>query len=271
MSDEITAAELEKAARNIGRIADYLAARRDWDLPASTEEAVGAIRDAADSFAEYLNAIMTARQVPVASEMRPPTDPLTAAELDTARLEKFSVFLNQLRQWFSRRGEADLPTGAGDQLQEIQAALATTSWAADALLTTNEVRRAAAASERGEYGEVVEVDREARLVLEHTDSTPLIQEFKGVVELTPDAKQLLQEFYEKHDLDHGPLEKRRLRDKVVRWIESTPEGQVLVLKISGLHGRPELYSTYQSRAGHIDDLIGDLTDDPVPEEAPDGN
>jgi len=229
----------------------------------STEEVLAATRDAADSFTEYLTAVMTARQIEISTETQPTPDLLPPAELDASRLEKFTVFLNQLRQWFTRKDDATLPPDGEDHLREIYAALTTTRSAAESLLAVAEARRAAADREATEHGEIVEVDRQARLVLEHTDATPLLQEFKGVAELTPEAKGTLQEFVDEHELDLGPFEKRRLQDRVLRWIESTPEGQVLVLKISGLHGRAEVYSSYQSKAGTIGDLIGDLTDEPT--------
>jgi hypothetical protein len=68
MPDEITIAELEKAARNIGRVSGYLGARRNWTLAYSTEEVLSATRDAADSFVEYLTAVMTARQIEISTE-----------------------------------------------------------------------------------------------------------------------------------------------------------------------------------------------------------
>lgn len=263
MSDEITIAELEKAARNIGRVSDYLGARRNWTLASSTEEVLAATRDAADSFTEYLTAVMAARQIKISTESQQTPDLLPPAELDPSRLVKFTDFLNQLRHWFTRKGDATLAIGGEDRLREIHSALTTTRSAADSLLAVAEARRAASDREATEFAEIVEVDREARLVLEHTDATPLLQEFKGVAELTPKAKEILQQFVDEHELDLGPFEKRRLQDRVLRWIESTPEGQVLVLKISGLHGRAEVYSSYQSKAGTIDDLIGDLTDEPT--------
>jgi hypothetical protein len=263
MPDEITIAELEKAARNIGRVSGYLGARRNWTLAYSTEEVLSATRDAADSFVEYLTAVMTARQIEISTERQPAPDLLPPAELDASRLEKFTSFLNQLRQWFSRKDDATLPSEGEDRLREIHAALTATRSAAESLLAVAEARRAAADREAAEHSEIVEVDREARLVLEDTDSTPLIQEFKGVAELTPEAKGILQEFVSEHELDLGVFEKRRLQDRVLRWIESTPEGQVLVLKISGLHGRAEVYSSYQPKTSPSDDLIGDLTDEPT--------
>ena len=263
MQDEITVEELEKAARNIGRLAEYLGARRNWTLNSGTEEVLASTRDAADSFVEYLTAVMTARQIEISTARQPAPDLLPPAELDATRLEKFTTFLTQLRQWFLRKGDATLPSAGDDRLREMHAASTAARSAAESLLAVAEARRAASDREAAEHHEIVEVDRDARLVLEHTESTPLLQEFKGVAELTPGAKAILQEFMAEHELDLGVFEKRRLQDRVLRWIESTPEGQVLVLKISGLHGRAEVYSSYQSKAGTVDDLIGDLTDEPT--------
>ena len=45
---------------------------------------------------------------------------------------------------------------------------------------------------------------------------------------------------EGHDL-------RRLHDKMLKWIEGIPIGQVLVIKLSGLTGKPNVYSSYQPK------------------------
>jgi len=105
----------------------------------------------------------------------------------------------------------------------------------------------------GDLGPVAKVDADARLILENTDLRPLLQEFKGVRELTVLTKEQLQSFLAKQGIEFGKNETRRLHDKVLRWIEGTPAGRVLVIKISGLYGKPEAYSSYQPKETVIPD------------------
>ena len=105
----------------------------------------------------------------------------------------------------------------------------------------------------GDLGPVAEVDADARLILEKTDLRPLLQEFKGVKELTVVTKEQLHSFLAKQGIEFGKNETRRLHDKVLRWIEGTPTGRVLVIKISGLYGKPEAYSSYQPKETVIPD------------------
>ena len=105
----------------------------------------------------------------------------------------------------------------------------------------------------GDLGPVAEVDADARLILEKTDLRPLLQEFKGVKELTVVTKEQLHSFLAKQGIEFGKNETRRLHDKVLRWIEGTPAGRVLVIKISGLYGKPEAYSSYQPKETVIPD------------------
>lgn len=248
MAEQITTEELEKAAKNTARISEFIAARRTWRLPRGSKEALGAARDAADKFGEYLTVLMTARQIHSVDEIQAPPAPLPPAVMESARLEKFSDFFKQLKKWFVDHGEASLPYEGHDALRSIQASLAVTCWAAESLMAAIETASSGAHGTGAGFGPAVEVNREARLVLEDTVEVPLLQEFRGVVELTQEAKSLLDEFLAEHEIDLGPYEKRHLQDKVLRWIESTPEGQVLVFKISGLHGRPEPYASYRPKA-----------------------
>jgi len=71
---------------------------------------------------------------------------------------------------------------------------------------------------------VLEVDSNARLVLEDHELKPLLQTFQGVTELTAGAKETLEDFLAK-------------------------QGQVLVIKLSGLTGKPNVYSSYQPKSG----------------------
>ncbi len=256
MADPITLQELEKAAKNTARLSEFLAARRTWTLGGGAKEALAATRDAANNFGEYLTALMTARQITSVESIQAPPAPLPAAVMESARIEKFSDFLRQLKKWFVNHGDTPFPAEGYETLRSIQASLATTYWAAASLIEAVDAAGSATHPAAVDFGPVVEVDREARLILENTEERPLLHEFKGVVELTAEAKKLLDNFFAKHEIDLGAYEKRRLQDKVLRWIEGTPEGQVLIFKISGLHGRPEPYASYRQKAKKVEEGQG---------------
>ena len=252
MSGQITTQELEKAARNIERISEFLAVRRGWILADGADEALEDARKAAANLGEFLTALMTARQIEPAAEAPSPPETLPPEEVSTARIARFTDFLNQLRQWFAKRSDAEIPAEGEEAVRSIHLSLGTACTAINGILAAHEAASAAAEAEAEEkiagLGPTVEVDRSARLILEDTAELPLLQKFKGIVELTPEAGETLDGFLAEHKIEFSQYEKRRLQDKVLRWIESTPEGQVLVLKISGIHGRPEPYSSYQARS-----------------------
>jgi len=259
MSGQITTQELEKAARNIERISEFLAVRRGWILASGADEALEDARKAAANLGEFLTALMTARQIEPAAEVPSPPEPLPSDEVSAARIAKFTDFLGQLRQWFAKRSDAEIPAAGEEAMRSIHLSLGTACTAIADILAAHEAARAAAEAEAEEkiadLGPTVEVDRSARLVLEDTAELPLLQEFQGIVELTPEAGETLDGFLADHKIEYSTYEQRRLQDKVLRWIESTPEGQVLVLKISGIHGRPEPYSSYRSRSDAMETEI----------------
>jgi len=96
---------------------------------------------------------------------------------------------------------------------------------------------------------VFEVDSTARLVLEDHELKPLTQTFQGVTELSPGAKETLEEFLTKQNVKIEGHDLRRLHDKMLKWIEGVPLGQGLVIKLSGLTGKPNVYSSYQPKGG----------------------
>jgi hypothetical protein len=98
-----------------------------------------------------------------------------------------------------------------------------------------------------DLGPVAEVDMRARLVLEDTVQSPLTRQSRGVVELTKETKDRVQEFFADQGVTYGGQELRRVHDKVLKWVEGIPEGRVLVIKLSGLSGTPQPYSSYQPR------------------------
>ena len=95
---------------------------------------------------------------------------------------------------------------------------------------------------------VLEVDPNARLMLENSELKPLLQSFKGVTELSPVAKGKFEDFLATQNVSFEGPELRRLHDKLLKWIEGIPLNQILVIKLSGLSGKANVYASYQSKA-----------------------
>jgi hypothetical protein len=177
-----------------------------------------------------------------------------SAKISAARLSKFGDFLDQLQAWFSSQNDSEIPAGSDEAVQSVHGALALVCAAVDSLLTpvkTPETPPPKVDNLIGEIDDspVLELDSTARLILEDQELKPLTQTFKGVTELTLGAKEMLDGFLTKQGVKIEGHDLRRLHDKMLKWIEGIPLGQVLVIKLSGLTGKPNVYSSYQPKGG----------------------
>lgn len=264
MTERITTEDLEKAARNLERLAVFVGERRSWILGNGCEEPALATRETAQSLADLLGGWsedLDGEPVPILK----PAALEPAGKISAGRMAKFSEFLDRLYGWFESHQHSDLPEAAEVTVASIRSSLSTTANALTELLGPAAAfaggeppAPAATAVDESEpadlgpltspdLGPVAEVDMRARLVLEDTPEVPLLQEFRGVVELTTEAKDQVREFFAGQGVPVEGNDLRRLFDKVLKWVEGTPEGRVLVIKISGLSGKPQPYSSYQSR------------------------
>jgi hypothetical protein len=280
MPEEITSHELEMASRNLERMSGFIGERRGWLLGTGGEMVAAYASKTTASLAEGI-ADLTNGRIELPSSVQQPPELEPAAKLSADRLSKFADFMEQLRQWFALHDDAELPPESDDIVHSMQASLAVTSEALQLLLgpaaletpsqkesifaagelaspPTDEVPpiaeapRPEAAREPepltgDDLGPVAEVDPNARLILENTELRPLLQKFRGVIELTPEAKKLLEDFLTQQRIEFGDYEMHRLQDKVMRWLEAAPADRVLVIKISGLYGKPAAYSSYQPK------------------------
>jgi len=238
------------ASRNLQRMSGFIGERRGWLLGTGGEMIAAYASKTTASLAEGIADLTDGRIEPPSSVQQPPElEP--SAKLSADRLSKFADFMEQLRQWFVLRGEVDLPPESDDLVHSMQASLAVTSEALQLLLghaafeTPSMKESSAAVAELPSAP--MEEDPNARLILENTDLRPLLQKFRGVVELTPEAKKQLDDFVAKQGIEFGEYEMHRLHDKVLRWLGAAPADRVLVIKISGLYGKPAAYSSYQPK------------------------
>ena len=247
----ITIEELEKAASNIERISAFIGERRDWIVGEGGESKAKAIRDGAKALAKKLAEISGIEPDPEL-RLKLPAKLEPSAKISAARLSKFADFVDQLVAWLSSQNDAEVPEGSDKVVQSVHGALALVGASVDSLLTpvkTPETPPPKVDDLIGEIDDspVFELDSTARLILEDHELKPLTQTFKGVTELTVGAKEMLDGFLTKQGVKIEGHDLRRLHDKMLKWIEGIPIGQVLVIKLSGLTGKPNVYSSYQPK------------------------
>jgi hypothetical protein len=188
---------------------------------------------------------------PVDSEIRQPPGLEPAGKVTPPRLVKFAEFMNQLRGWFSAHDGTALPEGADPLVRSLRASLAGTIAAIEELCGPPKTTEAEVLAEdplvTADLGPVAEVDMTARLELDNIASRPLLQIFRGVTELTPDAISMIDRFFANQGITLEGAERRRFHEKALKWIKGTPEGQMLVVRLSGLSGKVEAYSSYKPR------------------------
>jgi len=247
MNDQITVEELEKASNNVQRLFGFIGERRDWVLASDAEGAATSLAEAVRSLAVVV-ASLTDSDDAESLVVRQPVKLEPSGRVTAARLTKFTDFIDQLRMWFSAHDGATLPEGSDGIIHSLQASLAGAIEAVEQLL--GPAAPVVPESEpliSGDLGPVAEVDMSARLELDNIASRPLLQIFRGVTELTPEAISMIDRFFAKQGIEMDGPEKRRFHDKALKWIKGTPEGQMLVIRLSGLSGKVEAYSSYKPR------------------------
>jgi len=251
--------QLLKAAANLGRIADFVSGRSSWQPPPETVDSLEHLVTASRTLSGTV-ASLGGNPDPAVLEPLPASDP--GAVLEAARVERFAAYLEEVDRWFKGL-EGATPSEPGyDTLNTIATAVAGIGVAIEHILATRsssavnpgapahppaEVESALDASPDDGSTVVVPSGPGSRLVLEDTEETPLLQTFKGNVELTHGAQEAIRSFLATNAIELNSYETRKLEHKIQRWIEATPEGQSLVLKIGWLSGSREPYPSYVSR------------------------
>jgi hypothetical protein len=249
----ITIEELDKAARDIERISVFIGERRDWIVGDGGDAQAAAIQDGARALAKLL-VDLTGIEPDPECKIKLPPKLKSSTKISAARLSKFADFFRQLHSWFTSQSEAPIPENVETAVQRLHGSLALVHAAVESLLmpaVADEppLPRPEDLLREIDDSPILEVDPNARLVLENSELSPLLQDFKGVMELSPAAKGKFEDFLAEQNLGFEGPELRRLHDKLLRWIEGIPLNHVLVIKVSGLSGKLNVYSSYQSKSG----------------------
>lgn len=239
-------AQLAKAAATVGRVAAFLESHRTARLDPAVSSAAGTVRDAASALAALVRARLPDGARPAAPDVADaPTGPL-----DLDRLSRFATYLGDLRRWFTELGEIGLSPPAVMHLEDLLGALQTIQDAVTSFVSAEARGAAAAVHHRPTPPSdpptaTRELTVSSRMVFHHTPDRPLLREIQGQQELTEEAKELVARFLDENDLRDATA-RHRLETRMLRWLEATPSGQVLVLKMGALTGRPEPYPTYMA-------------------------
>jgi hypothetical protein len=242
MADQLSDADLQRASENLKRLHGYFAARSSWAAADdAAAELLSAIRSTVDDTVKAVATIMEKLGIMAPSSIRfgaAPQQP--GGQLDAATLGKFQKFLGQLMTWFQSRADAAVsPTGA-KLLRELHGSLVGTRIALAVIIDGEPPAEESSPSQQ----QAAIPPKRAKLELNDTSETPMLIDFQGKTELTGDARDLLAAFLEENELEMPEYKRAKLEENVVRWLESAPEGMMLVIKIGGLHGRYEPFPSY---------------------------
>jgi len=252
---------MAKAAQNLERLADFIGVRRRWTVSEAGRAPAKAARKAGEAIAEVICRI-SGGEIATPIGVEQPSELEPAGEVSSVRLARFADYLGQLSRWFEDRSGARLPSGMEDHARSIQRSLAATDEALQLLLDDRAPKPEPESQEAGfdepepltrpDLGPVAVVDPDARLVLDHTWQKSLLQKRGGMMELTPETVKKLDTFFSEQGFEFNSHERRRLYEKVQRWIEATPNKRVLVLRVSGLSGKPDILSSFQPKEDEDD-------------------
>ena len=271
MSQESLTQQLAKANGDVTKLCEFFAARKDWDLAADAGQPAHGLLAAATKLDEHLNGLIRASGAEPADPLQPKTTSVDAGSHAGARLVRFAAFLQDLDTWLVAQPE---PTNDPDEitaLRDMEANLSTIITMVAALTTTpdqpSDEEFAAGDDGASQAAETDDMPGEAiaakieglpkQLVLDDTEEKPMVHEFQERNELTTECKELVDGFLAAWSVDYSYYKHKKLLDRLLRWITTAPEGQVLVLKMTTAEKPYEPYPSYVSR----EVLAGDVSEE----------
>jgi hypothetical protein len=285
VAEKMTGDELGKAATNLKRIEEFLSVRLEWHLELEGFEALRHLDSAAASMIRTMDPMLDAHGIRAGWGDHIAPEQLPTSKFESTQLDRLAAFMVELDAWFRSHTDAEAEQGAAPKLGDIYGALQTIRKAIDPILEASPFRdqvpeqkpladleaedpsdasdespapdqtevAPAVAPTTGVIaagpvgGVVLAASSEDRLVLENNELKPMLQTFHGETELTPDAKELLDEFLGRHKVELSGYLRNKFDSEVERRIRSTPTGQVLVVKIGDLEGNPKPFFSYQPK------------------------
>jgi len=262
MSQQLLTVKLVKANANMKKLSEFFVARREWDFPLETEPSILDLAGAVSDVAEELRMLMAQCGANPAGEKIPDVNELGDGTHDPARLQRFMVFLRDLRVWFAAQTGPPTESDGIAALREMDGHLSCMITVFRDALKLQKSRPPAPPAAPDPETEVqnpepsepppekkpVEFGKcPPQLVLDDTEDDPMVQEFQGREELTPECEQLADAFIAAWDVELSYYNRKKLLERILRWIMSAPDGQVLVIKMKTIEEPHEPYPSYVSR------------------------
>ena len=259
MSKESLAEKLAKANRDVTKLCEFFAPRRGWNLAHDAHEAARDLAAAASTLDDHLTALIARYDSQPVQHVLPDVGLLPTGELDNGRLKRFAIFLHDLDAWLSAQScPTDYPEGV-DELRGMEANLACIIELVEAISSSPDPSTAPGSpADDAPQAEVpVSPARECtstgpddgpqQLILDDTDERPLVQELQGIKELTEDCQKLVDDYLTAWGLEYSYIKRKKLLERILRWITSAPEGHVLVMKMKTAEEPFEPYPSYVTR------------------------
>lgn len=258
--------KLAKANANMRKLCEFFAARREWDYPPETEQAITGLASATAHLSDELRKLMALCGANPTAARIPEVRSLGTGTHDPDRLQRFVVFVRDLGIWFSAQTSPPTESGGiaalremdghvgsldqllGEGLRALKEAKQTERQQADPTPAPAPEPAAPPPTEPDEEIEEEEYEGfENQLVLENRENRPLIQVFQGREELTPECERMADKFLAAWQVDLNNYQRKKFLQKIQRWITSAPDGQVLVIKMKTIEEPYEPYPSYVSR------------------------
>jgi len=271
MSQDPLIEKLAKANGNVKKLCQFFAARSQWTLAAECEPSARDTTAAAGKLDEHLKDVIRASGADPTSPFQPSVTPQDVGTHDSARLDRFTAFLLDLDAWLVAQPGPSKDPDIIAALQEMESyvfsivrmtgsikgepeAPATKTPAAETFATeapgpADDGATQAAEPSEGAHATIASAPEGVpqQLALDDTDEHPMVQDFQGMNELTEECKNLVDGFLASWGLEYSRYSRNKLLERILRWINSAPEGHVLVIKMKTVEEPYQPYPSYISR------------------------
>jgi hypothetical protein len=257
----MTTKELEKAAHNLRRSEEFLAARGRWTLDSVGRTLMRSTHDTVQDMCQTVEAILLYNDIPLKTDPRQEADQVPTSTFDVDRLQRFASFFDRLHQWFLNHAKGEVEAGAEALLGQIYGSLMAIHRSTGKFLewSSDDSQSAVAPEEAPESPPAIPpaasamVDRvfdgapskkttkparptitRPHLVLSENLSDPWYQWVSpSDIKLTESARKRIFKFLVDHGVEFFKYQMEQFADEVRRRIENAPEGYILVIKIGG--------------------------------------
>lgn len=261
MSQKTLTAKLVKANANMKKLAEFFVARREWAFPSESEPSILDLAGAVSDVDEELRALMAQCGASPAGETIPDVQDLGEGTHDPARLQRLMVFLRELRVWFAAQTGPPTESDGIAALRAMDGHISCMisvfrdamkqqedNTPVEARVPQVEEQESVPSQQPSETDPPIDLGKNPpQLVFDSTEQNPLVQEFQGREELTPECERLADAFLAAWDVELSHYNRKKLLERLLRWILSAPEGQVLVIKMKTIEEPYEPYPSYVSR------------------------